>query len=47
VAVVEKLGPAAAGQNAELLVVEIPDGHSWTISDVGGHEFIVIDGKVF
>ena len=47
VAVVEKLGLAAAGSNAELLVVEIPDGRSWTISDVVGHEFIVIDGKVY
>ena len=47
VAVVEELGPAAAASNAELIVVEIPDGRSWTISDVVGYEFIVIDGEVF
>jgi hypothetical protein len=41
---VEELGLSAAGRNAELEIVEIPDGSSWKISDVVGYEFVVVTG---
>jgi len=46
VRLVEELGPAAAGPNAELMIVEIPDGHPWKISDVVGYEYVVVNGNV-
>jgi hypothetical protein len=47
VCLVEELGSAAAGANAELKIIEIPDGCSRTISDVVGFEFVVVNGEVF
>jgi hypothetical protein len=47
VQVVEELGAAAAGPNAELAVIEIPDGIAWKISEVAGYEFVSANGKVF
>jgi hypothetical protein len=46
VRLVEELGPAAAGPNAELMIVEIPDGCPWKISDVVGYEYVVVNGNV-
>lgn len=46
VRLVEEFGPAAAGPNAELMIVEIPDGHPWKISDVVGYEYVVVNGNV-
>lgn len=46
VRLVEEFGPAAAGSNAELTIVEIPDGLPWKISEVVGYEYIVINGNV-
>jgi len=46
VRLVEELGPAAAGPNAELMIVEIPDGRPWKISDVVGYEYVVVNGNV-
>jgi hypothetical protein len=46
VRLVEEFGPAAAGPNAELMIVEIPDGHPWKISEVVGYEFVVVNGNV-
>lgn len=40
VAVVEKLGEAANGKHAELVIVEIPNGISWEIVDYDGHEHV-------
>ena len=47
VGLVEELGPAASGLNAELTIVEIPDGCVWKISDAVGYEFVVVNGDVF
>jgi hypothetical protein len=38
--VVEELGAAACGANAELAVVEIPDGIDWQIEEYDGSEWI-------
>ena len=46
VRLVEEFGPAAAGPNAELMIVEIPDGRPWKISEVVGYEFVVADSNV-
>ena len=46
VRLVEEFGPAAAGPNAELMIVEIPDGRPWKISDVVGYEYVVVNGNV-
>lgn len=47
VQVVEELGAAAAGPNAELVVIEIPDGIPWKVSEVSGYEFVSANGKVY
>ena len=47
VRLVEEFGPAAAGPNAELMIVEIPDGQPWKILGVVGFEVAVVNGKVF
>ncbi len=41
--VVEELGSAAFGQNAELAIIEIPNNANWKISEAVGFEFITID----
>ena len=46
VRLVEEFGPAAAGPNAELMIVEIPDGRPWKISEVVGYEYVVVNGNV-
>jgi hypothetical protein len=46
VRLVEEFGPAAAGPNAELMIVEIPDGCPWKISEVVGYEYVVVNGNV-
>ena len=40
VAVVEDLREAADGENAELVVVEIPDGVDWEIEECEGVEWV-------
>lgn len=40
VAVVEELGEEAAGEHAELKIVEIPDGVEWEIDEYDGREHI-------
>ncbi len=45
VGLVEGLGSAASGPDAELMIVEIPEGCSWKINDVVGYEFVVVNGK--
>lgn len=47
VAIVESMGALAARSQAELAIVDIPDGSEWKISDVLGFEFIVLNGKVY
>lgn len=47
VQVVEELGAAAAGPDAELVVITIPDGIPWKISEVAGYEFVSANGKIF
>jgi hypothetical protein len=44
VATVAELGDLASGHNAELEVVEIPEGVSWRIIDVIGIEYVDLDG---
>jgi hypothetical protein len=46
VRLVEEFGPAAAGPNAELMIVEIPDGGPWKISEVVGYEYVVVNGNI-
>ncbi len=46
VRLVEEFGPAAAGPNAELTIVEIPDGSAWKISEVVGYEYVVVNGNI-
>ncbi len=46
VQVVEELGSAASDQNAEIIIVEIPDDANWSISDVVGYEYIKVDGQI-
>ena len=47
VRLVEEFGLAAAGPNAELMIVEIPDGQPWKILGVVGFEVAVVNGNVF
>jgi len=47
VQVVEELGSAAFGQNAELAIIEIPNNANWRISDVVGFEYIKMDDQIF
>jgi len=47
VAVVKELGPLANGPEAELEIVTIPDGVSWSVCDLCGIEFISADGKAW
>jgi hypothetical protein len=46
VQVVEELGSAAFGQNAELAIIEIPNNANWKISDAVGYEYIKVDGQI-
>jgi len=46
VQVVEELGSAASNENAEIIVIEIPDNANWSISDVVGYEYVKVDGQV-
>jgi hypothetical protein len=46
VQVVEELGLAASDQNAELIVIEIPNNVDWSISDVVGYEYIEVNGNI-
>ena len=46
VQVVEELGSAASNENAEIIVIEIPDNANWSISDVVGYEYIKVDGQI-
>ena len=46
VQVVEELGSAASNENAEIIVIKIPDNANWSISDVVGYEYIKIDGQI-
>jgi hypothetical protein len=40
VEIVERLGPLASGECAELEVVEIPDDVEWTIAEYDGREWV-------
>lgn len=40
VELVERMGDAANGEHAELVVLEIPDNVLWTICDYDGREWI-------
>jgi hypothetical protein len=44
VGVVEELGTAAWGENAELRVVTIPESATWKLHSVCGYEFVELDG---
>jgi hypothetical protein len=44
--VVEELGSAAFGQNAELAIIEIPNNANWKISEAVGYEYIKIDDQI-
>jgi hypothetical protein len=46
VQVVEELGSAASDQNAEIIIIEIPDDANWSISDIVGYEYIKVDGQI-
>ena len=46
VQVVEELGTAASGPNAELTVFKIPDNASWSVSEVLGFESISVNGDI-
>jgi hypothetical protein len=46
VQVVEELGSAASNENAEIIVIQIPDNANWSISDVVGYEYIKMDGQI-
>lgn len=46
VQVVEELGAAACGSNAELMVFKIPDNASWSVSEVLGFESIRVNGDI-
>lgn len=43
VTAVTELGELASGQNAELEVVEVPEGASWRIIDVVGIEYVELE----
>jgi hypothetical protein len=45
VQVVEELGISASDYDAELTVVEIPDNVNWSVSDIFGYEYVMIDGE--
>ena len=45
VQVVEELGRGASDYDAELTVVEIPDNVNWSVSDIFGYEYVMVDGE--
>ena len=46
VQVVEELGTAASGPNAELTVFKISDNANWSVSEVLGFESIRVNGDI-
>jgi hypothetical protein len=45
--IVSLLGSSAAGAQAELAIVDVPDGYDCRISDVVGFEFVEVNGRIF
>jgi hypothetical protein len=44
---VQELGTGASDYDAALTVFEIPDGANWSISDIFGYEYLMIDGEQY
>jgi hypothetical protein len=45
--VIEELGKSASDYDAELTVAEIPDNVNWSISDIVGYEYVMVDDEQY